>query len=67
MNEDKLDPGRMSDVDVSAFDPIFYLHHWYLPCPDVRFDLISKQQYRSTTRHLAKAQPNAVVQQTAER
>lgn len=29
-----LGAGHMSDVDVAAFDPIFYLHHWYLPCPN---------------------------------
>lgn len=43
MSKAKLGAGHMSDVDVAAFDPIFYLHHWYLPCPNVRFDLISEQ------------------------
>ena len=39
-NEAGEGAGHMSDVDVSAFDPIFYLHHWYLHCPDVRCNLI---------------------------
>ena len=43
MNDKNLGAGHMSDVDVSAFDPIFYLHHWYLLCPDGKFDLISEQ------------------------
>jgi hypothetical protein len=21
--------GHMSDIPVAAFDPIFYMHHWY--------------------------------------
>ena len=43
MNKKFLGAGHMSDVDVSAFDPIFYLHHWYLSCPGLKFDLIIGQ------------------------
>ena len=43
MNNKDLGAGHMSDVDVAAFDLIFYLHHWYLPCLGVEFDLIKEQ------------------------
>ena len=43
MNNKDLGGGHMSDVDVAAFDPIFYLHHCYLPCLGVGFDLIIEQ------------------------
>ena len=43
MNKENLGAGHMSDVDVAAFDPIFYLHHGYLPCPSVEFDLTLEQ------------------------